>query len=137
MSKQTLGERFKEKYAINPNNWHKYAAFFQNFGKLAGFTGWPLLGPLLKRLVLFDRPEKNFTQGYVLNLDRGSSDTTSCPWSLVPCPRPEGPQFSRRCSLLKVKSHCPAWITEPTLRGATLARSPLRSVPLVDWRSTR
>jgi len=63
-------DMIKERYAINKRNWHIYTGIFQAVDKMAGFTKTPFLGALLKKMLRFDHPEKNFTQGYVINLDR-------------------------------------------------------------------
>ncbi len=81
-------ERTKNKLAINARNWSTFAFLLQLFGKLAKYTGIPVLGALLKRIAFFDRPEKNFTQGYTLNLNqdltsRGSYQNTVLPISLI------------------------------------------------------
>lgn len=60
----------KDRFAINSSNWHIYAGVFQIVDKMARFAKTPFLGALLKKILRFDNPEKNFTQGYIINLDR-------------------------------------------------------------------
>lgn len=60
----------KDKVAINDKNWNIYAGIFQIVDKMAGMSSYPVVGPLLKKILRFDHPEKNFTQGYVINLDQ-------------------------------------------------------------------
>lgn len=60
----------KDRVAINKNNWEWYAKLFQVLidGSVR-YVNSPVLGPLLKKIVAMDKPEKHFTQGYVINLN--------------------------------------------------------------------
>jgi ferredoxin len=60
----------KKRYAINNKNWGIYAGIFQVVNKLAGMSRYPVIGAILKKILRFDRPDKNYTQGYVINLDQ-------------------------------------------------------------------
>lgn len=70
MRSRSFRGMIKDRYAINSRNWHIYAGIFQIVDKMARFVETPFLGALLKKILRFDNPEKNFTQGYVINLDR-------------------------------------------------------------------
>ena len=67
----------KKKVAINNRNWGIYAAIFQIVDKLAGVSRYSVIGPVLKKILRFDHPEKNYTQGYVINLDKRLRDGQS------------------------------------------------------------
>jgi len=75
----------KEKFAINNRNWDIYAALFQAVDKFAGVSKYPVIGPVMKKILRFDHPEKNYTQGYVINLDKSlrSSRNVVLPIMLV------------------------------------------------------
>lgn len=69
MEKQNLNDKIKSRYALTPHNIGKFKALLKIVGKVAWLTKYPIIGPLLKRILLFDRLEKNFTQGYSINLN--------------------------------------------------------------------
>lgn len=70
VSRNSLKAIIKEKFAINNRNWGIYTAIFQTVDKLAGVSKYPVVGPIMKKILRFDHPEKNYTQGYVINLDK-------------------------------------------------------------------
>lgn len=65
-----LNSWLKKKYAINAKNWDKFAAVFQLAAKSGKFYHYPILGNLLKKISKMDRADKNFTQGYILNINK-------------------------------------------------------------------
>ncbi|MBW1893600.1 MAG: 4Fe-4S binding protein [Deltaproteobacteria bacterium] len=65
-----LNTWLKKKYAINTKNWDKFASVFQLAAKSGKFYHYPIIGRLLKRISKMDRPDKNFTQGYILNINK-------------------------------------------------------------------
>lgn len=74
MEKQNLSDKIKTKYALTPDTIGRFKLLIKIIGKIAWLSRFPVIGPLLKRIVLFDRPEKNFTQGYSINLNVSLED---------------------------------------------------------------
>ncbi len=65
-SKMTLRDRF----AITDKRWSWYSRLFTKAIRWAvKFVDIPVIGFLLKKITLLDHPEKNFTQGYTINLN--------------------------------------------------------------------
>lgn len=61
---------FREWFAVNRSNWHWYArGFTAAMGRAADFVRTPLVGGLLKRIVLMDGSPGNHTQAYSFNLN--------------------------------------------------------------------
>ena len=65
-----LNNWLKKKYAVNTKNWDIFASIFQLAAKSGKFYYYPIIGSLLKRISKMDRPDKNFTQGYILNINK-------------------------------------------------------------------
>ncbi len=65
-----MRETIKHTFAINSRNWDRFAALFQWVNRLAPYSESPAVGPFLKRLLKFDRPDRNFTQGVTLTINR-------------------------------------------------------------------
>ncbi len=65
-----MREQIKKRFAVNARNWNRFAVLFQAINRFAPYSEHPVLGPFLKRLLKFDRPAKNFTQGYALTINR-------------------------------------------------------------------
>jgi len=64
--KKTVRERF----AVNKKRWNWYTKIFAiGIDFAAKYVKIPVIGPLLKKLVLMGRPEKHFTQSYTFNLN--------------------------------------------------------------------
>ncbi len=65
-NRKTLRDRF----VITDKRWSWYSKLFINLiGWAVKFVNVPAIGWFLKKIVLFDHPEKNFTQGYTINLN--------------------------------------------------------------------
>lgn len=84
LPKNRLKAIIKKKVAINNRNWWFYAALFQTVDKLAGVSRYPFIGPVLKKILRFDHPEKNHTQGYVINLNKSLSAGKACENVVLP-----------------------------------------------------
>lgn len=61
---------FRERFAATKNNWNWYSRLFTRaMDTAAGGVKIPLLGSLLKKLVLMDDPQKHYTQSYTFALN--------------------------------------------------------------------
>ncbi|MFZ5571045.1 MAG: DUF362 domain-containing protein [Thermodesulfobacteriota bacterium] len=77
-----LREAFKHAIAINQSNWNRFAGLFQWINRLAPYSQSPLAGPFLKHILKFDRPDRNFTQGFTLAINR--SIKNNCRNAILP-----------------------------------------------------
>ena len=61
---------FREKLAITGDSWQWYARLFaKGMVTAVRLADKPLVGPFLKKVLLFDQPEKNYTQAFTLNIN--------------------------------------------------------------------
>lgn len=67
---RNIQQRIKNNYAINHRNWPLYVQLFQLIDRLAKLSRAPFIGPVLKKMLRMDRPEKHYTQGLVVNIDQ-------------------------------------------------------------------
>jgi len=76
---------FRERFSANRSNWRWYArCFTAAMGRAADFVRTPLLGGLLKRIVLMDDRPGNLTQAYTFNLNHSISGHQSVESVILP-----------------------------------------------------
>jgi len=63
-----LGEAFKRKFSVTGERWEGYTPLFHGMIKILQLSEKPVIGPFLRKVARLDRPEKNFTQGIVINI---------------------------------------------------------------------
>ena len=80
-----LKKPVREWFAANQSNWRWYARGFTGLmGLAAGFVKTPLLGGMLKRIVLMDDRPGNLTQAYSFDLNYSISDNKSMESVVLP-----------------------------------------------------
>ncbi len=67
--KSKISNQVKKWIAVSSGNWKIYTKIFQFVARNARFFENAVVGSFLRRLALIDKPEKNFTQGYIVNLN--------------------------------------------------------------------
>lgn len=70
-----LNNKIKDLVAIRPRSFNFFYVMFKVLVASAPYFKKPMIGPLLKLATLMDRPEKNFTQAYVINLNEDLTHT--------------------------------------------------------------
>lgn len=70
MIKAKLVETLKKKFSVTMKRWDIYVSLFHFTIFLASFAKIPVFGYFVRRIGLLDHPEKNFTQGRVINLNK-------------------------------------------------------------------
>ncbi len=66
----------RERFAITDKRWELYAKLITTGVDTAvKFAKTPAIGPLLKKIVYLDKPEKNHTQGYVIDINVDLNET--------------------------------------------------------------
>jgi NAD-dependent dihydropyrimidine dehydrogenase PreA subunit len=61
---------FREWFAVTRTTWPLYAKLFtKGMGLISNYVNVPVIGPLIKKLVLMDENGKNLTQSYTFNLN--------------------------------------------------------------------
>ena len=79
-----LVERLKNKYSVKGDKWEAYVPIFHFLGGLAAYGETPIVGPLVRKIGLLDRPDKNFTQGRVINLNKNLNEKAEALNSVLP-----------------------------------------------------
>ncbi len=75
----------RERFAATRANWSWYSRMFTRaMGIAAGGVKIPLLGTLLKKLVLMDDPQKHLTQSYTFNLNFSLNETGNLQNTVLP-----------------------------------------------------
>ncbi len=60
----------RDRFAITDKRWEWYSKIMTTGVDTAvKYAQTPVIGPLLKKIVYLDKPEKNFTQGYVIDIN--------------------------------------------------------------------
>ncbi len=64
----------KSKTAVTPKTWDVILKFFDLVVKGGNYYKYPIIGPLLKKFMMFTPPETSYTYGYLLNLNEDLAD---------------------------------------------------------------
>jgi len=68
--KKRIEKALQERYAINAQNWNRYTRFFPAIDGSVKLMTNPVLGPTLKKMSALENPTKDFSQGYILTINR-------------------------------------------------------------------